>query len=215
MAWPRDNYVKDEIFPTIDDDCGGGTCTPAEDMTCHCQVTVTNSQAFSDSDQPADADAILSRLKIGAFPPEQVGGYSTGIALPGDSSVTVYHLLNQGYTEDTIFKVRDVTDEFVDFGDAYREGSSPPEPVVGVVYLKNMESNIQFGDVANDYYSQPGRKLLIMRNPMMFHDLVKPEIRDAHYEVDAVIHHLTSHQNAAPFVSKQLIQLVGGISNPR
>ena len=57
MAWPRDDYVKDEIFPTIDDDCGGGTCTPAEDMTCHCQVTVTNSQAFSED--PADADAIF------------------------------------------------------------------------------------------------------------------------------------------------------------
>lgn len=47
----------------------------------------------------------------------------------------------------------------------------------------------------------------------MFHDLSAPAIRDAHYEVDALIHHLTSHPNAAPFISLQLLQHFG-ISNP-
>ena len=37
--------------------------------------------------------------------------------------------------------------------------------------------------------------------------------QDAYYETDAVIDHLISHPNTAPFVSKQLIQHLG-ISNP-
>lgn len=59
----------------------------------------------------------------------------------------------------------------------------------------------------------PARKPLIIRNPVMFHDLVEPEVRDSHYEIDALIHFLTSHPTAPPFIAKQMIQHLG-IASP-
>ena len=214
VPWPRDNYVKDELFPTIDNDCGEGTCSLQLDDTCLCDVTVTNNQAFSEN--PASIGVIREKLKIGAFPPNQVGGYDAGIDLTfGSETVVVYHKTAPGpttgtYTQDTIFKLEDDTDEFVDFGSDYVASSNP---VVGYVYLKNLDSSIQIGNATNPYYTPPARKPIIIRNPVMFTDLVKPEIRDAHYEIDAHIHHLTSHPTAPPFIAKQMIQHFG-IQNP-
>eukprot|EP00571_Detonula_confervacea_P017647 CAMPEP_0172312770 /NCGR_PEP_ID=MMETSP1058-20130122/18549_1 /TAXON_ID=83371 /ORGANISM="Detonula confervacea, Strain CCMP 353" /LENGTH=2999 /DNA_ID=CAMNT_0013026315 /DNA_START=101 /DNA_END=9097 /DNA_ORIENTATION=+ len=211
VPWPKDDYVKDELFPTIDNECGESTCAMQDDWTCLCDVTVTNTPAFSVV--PTDAAEIRSKLKVGAFP-QSLAEYDSGTIL--DGTVTVYHKKDAsgnslGYTVDTIFKLVDETDEFIDFGDEYYVDSGS---WVGFVYLKNLESNIAIGDAANPYFSESSaRKRLEMRNPLMFHDLVAPEIRDAHYEIDAIIHHLTSHPNAAPFISLQLIQHFG-IANP-
>ncbi len=98
------------------------------------------------------------------------------------------------YSQDTIFELND------EFGVK--------------IYLKNQLSMIQIGNDVNDYFVQPLREPLTVRNPLSFFDLVKPETRDAYYETEAVIDHLISHPNAAPFIAKQLIQHIGGISNP-
>jgi len=69
------------------------------------------------------------------------------------------------------------------------------------IYLKNVESTVQVGGKYN------------IRNPPNFMDIVDPEVRDAYYEVEAVLDHYVRHDNTAPFVSKLLIQRFG-ISNP-
>jgi len=169
---------------------------------------VTTSEHFTQ--HPERLEDIINKLKVGAFPPEFLAGYAAGVDPPGVPGVTVYHKTGLGYTIDTIFKVTDETDEFVDFGDEYKSTS---EPMVGVLYLKNVVSNIAIGDPTNTYFISPERKPLVLRNPIMFHDLTLPEVRDSHYEIDAVIHHLTAHPNSAPFVCLQLIQHFG-IANP-
>lgn len=167
-----------------------------------------NGQVYSAN--PTTVADIRDKLKIGAFPPDASYDSGTIITLDGEVVVVYHKTSTGGYTAESIFKLQDETDEFVDWGTDYGAGS---DPVVGFVYLKNFKSEIQIGDATNTYYTPPARKPLIMRNPVMFTDLVQPEIRDAHEEIDAHIHHLTSHPTAPPFITTQLIQHFG-ISNP-
>ena len=159
VSWPRDDYVKDELFPTIDNECGEGTCQLQDDDTCLCDVEVTNGQVFFDDDLTSayTLSEFRSKVRIGSLPPSQLEGYpnvpSATITLDG-VDIDIYHKDSGGYTEDTIFRLEDDTDEFVDFGSDYVASSSP---LVGYVYLKNFKSEIQIGDTANDYYT---RKLL-------------------------------------------------------
>ena len=177
VPWPKDDFVGDELFPNIDNQCGNGTCVEQDDWTCLCDVSVAETPGFTSD--PTNVEDILSTLKIGAFPPDS--SYS-GDAIPGLNGVTVYHKAVNTYGIDTIFRIEDETDEFIDFGDDYVPGTSPK---VSYLFLKNVVSNITIGNDANDYFTVPRRKPLTMRNPVLFHDLVKPEIRDSHYEVDA------------------------------
>ena len=106
VPWPTDPFLGDELFPHIDNSCGNGTCVQQDDWTCLCDVTVTNSAAFTG--EPADADVIRSTLKIGAFEPEFLGTYDAGIPHTTDSEITIYHLSgSSGYSENTIFKLSD------------------------------------------------------------------------------------------------------------
>ena len=161
VSWPRDDYVKDELFPTIDNEFGEGTCQLQDDDTCLCDVEVTNGQVFFDDDLPSayTLSEFRDKVRIGSLPPSQLDGYpnpndpSATITLDG-VAIDIYHKDSGGYTEDTIFRLEDDTDEFVDFGSDYVATSSP---LVGYVYLKNFKSEIQIGDPTNDYYT---RKLL-------------------------------------------------------
>ena len=51
------------------------------------------------------------------------------------------------------------------------------------------------------------------RNPPHFVSLVDPTLRDAYHETDAVLKHYLHHDNAAPFIAKQLLKRFGK-SNP-
>ena len=194
VPWPTDPFLGDKLYPNIDNQCGNGTCVEQDDWTCLCNVTVLNSIAFSS--EPTDADTIRSTLKIGAFEPDFLSGYNDAITHSTDSSISIYHLSSvNDYSEDTIFRLLD------EFGGE-------------TIYLKNLGSTITVGEDINDYYTAPLRAPLVMRNPLSFFDLVKPETRDAVYETEAVIDHYMHHPNAAPFISMQLIQHIGGIANP-
>jgi uncharacterized protein (DUF1501 family) len=196
VPWPTDPFLGDKLYPNIDNQCGNGTCVEQEDWTCLCNITVSNSMAFSA--EPADANTIRETLKIGAFHPDyyESGYYNSAVVHSSDSSISIFHLTSvNDYSEDTIFMLLD------EFGGE-------------TIYLKNLVSMIEIGDDVNDYYNAPLRAPLVMRNPLSFFDLVKPETRDAYYETEAVIDHYMHHPNAAPFVSMQLIQHIGGIANP-
>jgi hypothetical protein len=170
VPWPTDPFLGDKLYPNIDNQCGNGTCIEQEDWTCLCSVTVSNSAAFSS--EPEDADVIRFTLKIGAFEPDYFGvnHYDSGISHSNDPTITIYHLKGGGYSEDTIFKLLD------EFGGE-------------TIYLKNLVSTISIGEDVNDYFVDPLRRPLVMRNPLSFFDLVKPETRDAFYETEAVIDH--------------------------
>ncbi len=70
-----------------------------------------------------------------------------------------------------------------------------------VFFLKNLLSQVTVGGT------------YVLRNPVGFIDLVKVEERDAEFEVDAFLKHLTRYSSSAPFICKRLIQFFG-ISNP-
>lgn len=160
VPWPKDDFVGDELFPHIDNECGEGACEVLEgDLMCLCNVTVTNVMAFTDV--PSDVNVIRETLKIGAYPPSYLTGYQAGVPILG-GTVTVHHRTADTFSEDTIFELDDETDEFIGFGAEYR---SPSEPIVGKVYLRNLASTIQIGDVNNEYFAPPERKPLVMRNP--------------------------------------------------
>lgn len=196
VPWPVDPFLGDKLYPNIDNGCGNGTCIEQDDWTCLCNVTISTSMAFSS--EPTDAETIRSTLKIGAFEPDYFdsGHYASAIPHSSDSSISIFHLASvNDYSEDTIFMLLD------EFGGE-------------TIYLKNLASNIEIGNDSNGYYTEPLRRPLVMRNPLSFFDLVKPETRDAYYETEAVIDHYMHHPNAAPFISMQLIQHICGIANP-
>ena len=196
VPWPTDPFLGDKLYPNIDNQCGNGTCVEQEDWTCLCDITISNSIAFTA--EPADADTIRDTLKIGAFEPDSFEGgyYSNAIVHSSDSTISIFHLSTvNDYSTDTIFMLLD------EFGGE-------------TIYLKNLVSTIEIGNDVNNYYTAPLRAPLVMRNPLTFFDLVKPETRDAYYETEAIIDHYMYHPNAAPFVSSQLIQHIGGIANP-
>jgi uncharacterized protein (DUF1501 family) len=67
-------------------------------------------------------------------------------------------------------------------------------------YIKNMKSTVQVHG-----YS--------FRNPVHFHSLHDPEVRDSYYETDAVLDDYFYHPTHPPFLAIRLIQRFG-ISNP-
>ena len=71
-------------------------------------------------------------------------------------------------------------------------------------FFKNVVSTVQLG---------PGHSF---RNPPRFMSRVEPTVRDAQYEVDAVLEMYMSHPNVPPFVAHRLIQrLVTSNPSPR
>jgi len=123
-------------------------------------------------------------LKIGAFDP----------ATFSDADVTY-----------TVFASSDDVEAFVSSDSETIGATSTIFKVVDEfgeeVFFKNMKSTITLGG------------LYELRNPPSFMDLVRIELRDAEYEVDAFLMHLIHYPSAAPFICKKLIQY-HGISNP-
>mmetsp|Transcript_11918 Transcript_11918/g.17633 ORF Transcript_11918/g.17633 Transcript_11918/m.17633 type:complete len:271 (-) Transcript_11918:1781-2593(-) len=85
LPWPKD-VLGDEIFPTMDDDCGNGTCALLQNWTCLCDANVIESLVFSEM---PTRDDVLTRLKIGSFEPDyfDIGDYKI---LESSTDVDVY-----------------------------------------------------------------------------------------------------------------------------
>ena len=213
------------LYPTPSGACGAfGGCEARGASSCLCDVSVNTSAPFvSASDLPTAAE-ILERLHLGSAPPGEKPSMTLLIApclrliapgcRPGCASsedfdageyamcataacqaaaadgVTAYlHALGPADALDarTIFRV-----DFVN-------GSSTP------LYRINKASTVH---VANSTYA--------FRNAVRFVDFVEPAARDAAHETDALLDHLVTHKNTAPFLAYRLIQrLVTSNPSPR
>jgi hypothetical protein len=135
LPWQKDPVTHEEVFPTIDNTCGNGVCTPTHDDMCLCGVTATDTPVFASVPSRADA---LATLKIGAHNP----------ALFSDADVTYSLLESTGevdayvasdaatiFATSTIFKV---TNEFGE-----------------TIFLKNMQSSISLGATVYEMRNPP------------------------------------------------------------
>ena len=104
------------IYPhVIDNQCYAGSCQQTSDDMCLCDVTVSESPAFTSIPTKND---VLATLSIGSFHPEMFVGYN----LMHDSGGLKIYSKNSNFDIDTIFEVLD------EYGN--------------VIYLKNMVSVI-------------------------------------------------------------------------
>ena len=125
VPWKKNNLTFEEMFPTVNNTCGGGACSVTHDDACLCEVTVSEGAVFDSLPTRGD---ILSSLKIGAFPPESFADDTVTYSLfetSGDVEAFVASDSSGIGAESTIFKVND------EFGNT--------------LYLKNMASNIELG----------------------------------------------------------------------
>ena len=189
VTWGKDPFTYLPVYPNLDNNCGQGVCSITSDDACLCSVTLTEAAVFSSL---PTRDEILANLTIGAFNPDTFAEENVTYSLlesSDDVEVYVASDLNVNETSNTsaigdMSTIFKVRDEYGD-----------------VVFLKNQRSHITLGETYE------------LRNPPSFINLVKIELRDAEYEVDAFLKSLIRYSSSAPFISKKLIQY-HGISNP-
>jgi len=73
-----------------------------------------------------------------------------------------------------------------------------------LTYLANKASTVRVGRPMNAETGAGGG--YSFRNPPKFHSFLRPSIRDAAYETEALLEHLFYHKNVAPFMARRLIQ---------
>ena len=169
---------KNDSFPTYHNNCSL-LCTKMGEK-CYCEINVVTKSVFS---TPPSIDILEDRLRIGSFEPdERYSLCNTSFC----NSFPVEEVWTKGLNtinEDTIFKI--ITNNTF------------------IKYLKNIESIVY---IENSTFS--------FRNPPNFISIVdsvsntqehEKNIRDAKYEVDALIDHIYTHQNVPPFIANWLI----------
>lgn len=152
VGWEREALTFREIYPSIHNNCGNGTCEITSDDSCLCSLVLNETHVF---DSTPSQDEVLSTLKIGAFDPD--------LFTEADATENAYTLLESSEgvevwiqsdsaigSMETIFKTSN------EFGE--------------VTYFKNMQSVISLGSMNITYE---------LRNMPSFIDLVKVEQRDA------------------------------------
>lgn len=125
LPWQKDPVTHEEIFPTIENNCGNGVCLHGYDDMCLCWVTTTETPVFSSVPSREDA---LSLLKVGAHNP----------ALFSDATVTYSLVESTGEVDAyvasdaaTIFSTSTIFGLTNEFGET--------------IFLKNMKSDISLG----------------------------------------------------------------------
>ena len=160
-------------------------CSVAQDGTCLCATTMVETPVFTS--QPADLSTVSSsNLFIGAPNPDMfdAGKYVAGSWIDGGLTVNFWYPSGESVaSKETIFQV--------------------VEKKI-TKYYKNVLQTVSV-DISGTTFS--------FRNAPHFNSLFDADLRDAHYETDALLDHLFLHDNTGPFVSYRLIQRFG-ISNP-
>ena len=181
---------KDGRFPTADAGCTTGCAVHGD--SCLCNVTLATTPVVADGDTIPPSTLLDRLLGLGSAPPDvfDVGVYTqcTSAACNGTDAEVWTTRANGRIEADTIFKVT-------------RNGTYD-------VFLANRESTVRVSADARFEF----------RNPPQFMETITRNAasRDAEYETDAVLRHITTHQNVPPFYAKLLIQrLVSSNPSPR
>jgi hypothetical protein len=125
VPWTTDPMSLEQIYPTRNNSCGNGACTPTHDENCLCSITVSERPAFTSL---PSRDEVLG-LHIGAFHPDTYSDSNLRYSLLESSDgVEAYVSSASGTIGDTstIFKVTNT------YGNT--------------VFFKNLKSTINLGN---------------------------------------------------------------------
>ena len=172
--------------------CTDSCSSPDNGVSCVCDVDVVTAAVFTDFGAVQSAEQIESALTIGAAPPDTfaAGDYVQCVSAECNSAASTI----PGFALYTHKDSSGALDELSIFR-ILCNGSR-------TTFLANKASIVS---VANGAFS--------FRNPVKFHSFIRPSIRDAEHETEALIDHLFWHKNVAPFMARRLIQRMTS-SNP-
>ena len=174
---------RDGSLPrVIGGSCPAG-CSVSTDETCLCETVAETAAVFTDLSALPNAAQVDDQLTIGSAAPNAFadGTYarcaSAACVTARAGGVTLWtHSGSAGALDDKSIFM------------IMRNGTRP-------TYLTNKASTVRI----------PGSGFSF-RNPPKFHSFIRPSIRDAEHETEALIDHLFWHKNTAPFIARRLIQ---------
>ena len=179
----RVRWLADGSFPSGNCSFSGCSRSTSGDASCVCDTTVNTYAVFTDLAALPTQGEIEEELRIGAPPPDTfaAGEYlqctTAACTTAAASGVRVYTHKDSGGALDDKAVFR-----------ILRNGTR-------ITYLANKVSNVT---VAGGAFA--------FRNPPKFHSFLRPSIRDAEHETEALLDFLHWHSNHPPFVAKSLIK---------
>lgn len=154
------------------------------DDGCVCDTSLIETAVFYAATEISSKDDVLSALHIGAFEPEM---FDSGEIISLDCGIDdVAFYSKPGGSCDNLG-----VNTFIGVRDIH-----------GMHYLKNILSTVQIKNTG-----------VTFRNPVHFISMVDQDLRDMHYETEAVLDTYFRHPSHAPFLSIRIIQRFG-VSNP-
>jgi len=203
QMWFRVRWA-DGAYPTAASGCTE-SCVMAPGTsgdTCVCDVAESTRVVFTDATTVPSRAEVEENLRIGSVPPAHFddGTYTlcvTAACLARSGEVRVF---TTGTASTPIFDQRTIFVIVV----------NETAPSTGrTLHFANKESTVTIANASTT-------AAFAFRNPPKFVTLVDPTERDATYETEALLDHLFTHMNVAPFISYHLIQrLVTSNPSPR
>lgn len=183
VAWT----TQHENLPTDSSQCDAVLNCYSTNDGCICDTSVTTSLVFESASDAISPENLYNSLHVGVFRPEMYG--HDEIHSLGSCNIDGIEVLSFS-SEDSCssFSINTIFG-FVDHQGVQR-------------YLKNIISTVNILGLGESF-----------RNVPHFISMVDQDLRDMHYETDAVIDHFIHHPSHAPFLATRMIQRFG-ISNP-
>ena len=175
------------VYPNAEDRTCEDGCTAVGLQSCICNTVVETTTVFSEMANLPSPEEVEAELHVGSAPPDAfaAGVYTLcataecNVARGGGVSIFLHSGSAGSLDQRSIF--------FIHLNRTL--GTSRP------TYFANKAAVVR---VAGGRFA--------FRNPPKFHSFIRPSIRDAEHETDALIDHLFWHKNVAPFMATKLIQ---------
>lgn len=181
-------------FPRVDDAECTGPCEVDGD-TCTCDVAVIEAPVFIRPSEIPSRKEILARLRVGATDPATTHTACASCGVQAGVTVHTLNAVGADLTVDTIFEIA--------------SGSASGQPV----FLKNLLSTVTLAGTTFSFRNAP---MFYHRTRVGESRRLKPDLRDAEHETEAVLSTYADHPSTPPFVAKALIQrLVTSNPSPR
>ena len=185
------------LYPNVEDATCAEGCTAIGLESCVCETLVETTAAFTDMARLPSAASVESELFLGSAPPDAFAD-------------TVYTMC--ATSECDAARAAGVT--------VFLHSASSPEGGLDEHSIFHIRLNSTLGAWTRSGYFVNKRSIVRVaggdygfRNPPKFHSFIRPSVRDAEHEIEAVIDHLFWHKNVAPFIATRLIQRMT-TSNP-